>query len=328
MEQTPVPDAFRCRACVAGGPWRSYRVREMMFGSREEFLYLECARCGCLQIGEVPIDLGRFAPAEHYAHLPEGGSGGSVASTIRRLRNGYAIDGRGVAGRFLNLVFSYPRGEVFRWLQRNGISRKSAILDVGCGTGGLLRDLEEVGYSELMGVDPYLPEDMTLPEGTVIRCAGLQDLVGAARRFDLICLHHAFEHMGDQEGTLTSVHHLLSAGGECVIRMPVVSSFAWEHYREDWVQLDAPRHLALHTIESMRMLAERTGFELVEVIYDSNELQFVGSEMYQRDIALAEDPGDLFSAKQKREFRRRAEDLNQVCRGDSAAFVLRLAAAA
>jgi len=37
-------------------------------------------------------------------------------------------------------------------------------------------------------------------------------------------------------------------GGWCVIRIPTVSSFAWEHYREQWVQLDAPRHFFLHKV--------------------------------------------------------------------------------
>lgn len=39
----------------------------MMFGSRDKFDYLECARCDCLQIEEVPADLSQYYPANYYA---------------------------------------------------------------------------------------------------------------------------------------------------------------------------------------------------------------------------------------------------------------------
>jgi hypothetical protein len=147
--------------------------------------------------------------------------------------------------------------------------------------------------------------------------------------------HHSFEHIADQKGTLDAVVRLLAPGGVCLIRVPVASSYAWEHYGVDWVQLDAPRHFFLHTEESLRRLAGDVGLEIAKVIYDSNAFQFLGSELYRRGIPLSSTaPSDVharaeaFTRDELAAFGRRASDLNAEGRGDQAAFYMRKRAAA
>lgn len=53
--------------------------------------------------------------------------------------------------------------------------------------------------------------------------------------------HHSFEHIADPFETLCSVRRLLSSG-TCLIRIPIVDSWAWENYGVNWIQIDAPRH--------------------------------------------------------------------------------------
>src|SRR5689334_22499774 len=54
-----------CEFCGSSG-FVSHRVREMMYGFRDEFEYLECKSCGCLRIASVPDDLARFYPSDSY----------------------------------------------------------------------------------------------------------------------------------------------------------------------------------------------------------------------------------------------------------------------
>jgi SAM-dependent methyltransferase len=161
-----------------------------------------------------------------------------------------------------------------------------------------------------------------------VRPAGINlvkgDLSSAEGTFDLIMFHHSLEHIADHRGTLQLVARRLAPGGFCVIRMPVASSYAWEHYRENWVQIDAPRHFFIHTVNSIRLLGSVCGLELAAVIYDSTEFQFVGSEMYREGRPLANSPRGLFSRSELRHFRKRADRLNLEERGDSAAFLFRL----
>src|SRR5690606_9665958 len=101
-----------------------------------------------------------------------------------------------------------------------------------------------------------------------------------------------------------------------------VSSWAWEHYRTDWVQLDPPRHLVIHSLESARRAASAAGLELSEVEYDSGHFQFVGSELYRKDIPLL--PALYEAAPSEiRRYRRRAAALNAAGKGDQASFFFR-----
>ena len=56
-----------CRICGNSENNRKHIAREMMFGTRERFEYLECARCGTVQLIDVP-DLSRYYPEDYYAH--------------------------------------------------------------------------------------------------------------------------------------------------------------------------------------------------------------------------------------------------------------------
>lgn len=314
----------RCRICGAEDGLTWHEFREMMFGTRDRFPYFQCRECGCLQIAEIPRDLSKYYPPDYYAHRSAGGGDAGIQGVLRRHRNRYAITRAGVVGRLLHALFPYPHRTVHHWLTRGGLSRDSRILDVGCGSGELLRDLGSAGYRRLLGVDPYIAADVELPGGGRIMKGTLQEVEG---EFDLVMFHHALEHIPDQLPTLRAAARLLGPRGTCLIRIPIVSSFAWEHYGENWVQLDAPRHFYLHSRESLQRVAAQAGLRLEDVEHDSTEVQFFGSELYRRDIPLSEG-GGVFSRREMRDFRRRAEALNREERGDSAAFYLRRAPSA
>jgi len=95
----------------------------------------------------------------------------------------------------------------------------------------------------------------------------------------------------------------------------------------NWVQLDAPRHLFLHTTKSFRLLASSAGLDVVDIGYDSNDFQFWASELYSRDIPLASmdgsKPQTIFSKSELQKFKENARELNAKRLGDSAIFILR-----
>lgn len=66
---------YKCRVCGAEGNDKVFHVKEMFFGTREEFEYFECEQCGCVQITEIPSDLGKYYGNEYYSFsvpkLPE-----------------------------------------------------------------------------------------------------------------------------------------------------------------------------------------------------------------------------------------------------------------
>jgi hypothetical protein len=78
---------------------------------------------------------------------------------------------------------------------------------------------------------------------------------------------------------------MLSSQGHILVRIPTVSSIAYEEFKENWFQLDAPRHLYLHSHQSISITADAAGLSVDKLWCDSNEMQFIVSEQYRRGIA-------------------------------------------
>ncbi|MEO7673532.1 MAG: class I SAM-dependent methyltransferase [Pyrinomonadaceae bacterium] len=319
---------FECRICSNSDNNRVHSAREMMFGTRDRFDYVECGRCSTLQILEVP-DLSRYYPDNYLSfdsEVPVAKNLGRRAAA--KLAGEFFRSGKSVLGKLI--AEGVPRlAEHFPPSMRGyplGLRRDSRILDFGCGNGRLLRSLHYFGFTNLTGADAFIKNDILYPTGVKIYRRRLDEF---DETFDLVMLHHSFEHLEDPLNALIQIRRLLGNDGACLIRIPVVN-FAWEKYGVNWVQMDAPRHLYLYTEGAFRSLAEKAGLSIEKVTYDSGAFQFWGSEQYARDIPLVDDrsywinPGTtLFSSEQITKWQKQAEELNADGKGDMACFYLR-----
>ncbi len=321
-----------CSICGNAAGNRVFTAREMMFGRRDSFEYLECAGCGCVQLKTVPKDLSPYYPDTYLDTAARYEPRTALVRFLRQHRARHWLNGGNPLGRLLAAIFGEPQGIGFGiaspyvWLRRCGISFDSEILDVGCGSGALLLMLRDDGFKNVEGVDLFIRESLSYKNGVRILKG---DIYGIHKQYDLIMLHHSFEHMPEPLAVLQQLHRLLRPSRFVVIRIPVASSFAYRKYGADWVQLDAPRHLFLHTVKSMELLAAAGGFRIAGVTHDSTEFQFWASEQYLADIPLRDErshltnPGtSMFPREQIEAFRRAAVDLNRKGDGDSACFFL------
>lgn len=309
-----------CRICGNASGNRLHRAREMQFGTGEEFDYVECAGCGCVQIAEIPADLQRFYPSEYPPHAPPRERPAGLVGLLRRLRSSllYGRSGRGSG-------LPVPGATYHAWFRGAGVGTGASIVDVGAGSGTLLRKMQADGFRNLTGIDPYLAQEVTEP-GFVLRRGQLADLEGP---FDLVMMHHSFEHIADQAGALREVARAIGENGVALVRIPVADGWAWRHYGVDWFQLDAPRHLYLHTRRSLGILAAAAGLRVSDVVHDSRENQFWVSELYRKNLSLV-DPATgrprraaaHFGRAELRAFRARARRLNAAGEGDQACFYM------
>lgn len=298
-----------------------------MFGWREAFEYLECARCGCLQIAEIPADLARYYPSEGYYSYkaPKNKSVPAWLLGLRRARTRYFLGEFSLPGAVLGMLSRRP--EHFDWFRGRGVRLDSRLLDVGCGAGGLLLKLRREGFRSLLGADPFIQHDIDYGNGVRILKRGVDALEG---QYDFIMLHHSFEHMPDSAAALRALSPRLAPGGTLLLRIPVADSWARRQYGLNWMAWDAPRHLYLHTRRSMALLAAGAGLEIAEVVHDSSGQQFSSSELYIRGVPYVEHgkyrPGkrpDAFTQAEWDGFQARAAELNRRGEGDTACFYLK-----
>lgn len=149
--------------------------------------------------------------------------------TIGFMPHGHDVD------RFNRMAEGYDR----HWLQRfvfepvqrtvmdlaaQTVSQPAAILDVGCGTGRLLR-LAEARYpnARLFGVDPA-PEmvrqaEIAAPKGSVIRFQQgvAEKLPFLDAQFDLVFSTLTFHHWDDQAKGISEIARVLAPGGRWLI---------------------------------------------------------------------------------------------------------------
>jgi len=317
-----------CKICSNSKNNKVFKVKEMMFSFRDEFTYFECSKCGCLQIAEIPKNIEKYYPSNYYSFNDialKKENDNLIKKYLKRKRDRYALYRKGVMGKLV--YYKYPH-LLFYVIGKTKIDYNSKILDVGCGMGSLLYSLNETGLKNLMGVDLYINKEI-LNDDIKVYKKSIYDLADN-QKFDLIMFNHSFEHISDQLQTLIKASKLLSKCGTCLIRIPIKTDHIWNLYGTNWVQIDAPRHFFLHTLKSFEQLAKKSDLSIQDIIFDSNEFQFWGSEQYQQNIPLNAENSysinsgkSIFNKEKIQKYKNMAKELNKNRQGDQAAFILK-----
>jgi len=308
-----------CRICNSTNEGGLFAVKEMMFGKGEMFNYFQCAACGCLQLADIPEDMSVYYSDNYYtgSRVPR------QHSALKRMA--YRLRAKIAGGMLYSLYSAFYKYTIEECIHYTKVNFNSKILDVGCGSGDLLYNFHNYGFKDLTGTDPNLRNTYETKGITLYN----KELDGIEGKFDLIIFNHSFEHIADQLKILETAKNKLTNQGVIYIRMPV-ASYAFEKYKENWVQLDAPRHIIIHTEKSMHLLCAQAGLKIDRVVYDSTDFQFMGSEQYEKGITLHSDRSytvnfdkSIFSKGDIRKYSRKAHRLNKEKKGDQAAFVIR-----
>ncbi len=326
----PVPDAELVGETAAACPACLHtenllvRLPGEPGAQREHFNYVLCNACGTLAIAEIPDNLGRYYGEAYYSFSSRSLNG--LKHWLKVQRDSYELFRRGAIGALMaSFTATQWRLRTLRPLFDGSLGTKASlnasILDVGCGAGALLRELADLGLTNLTGSDLFVPAE-THERGLKIVQSDLSALPG---KYDVVMFHHSFEHMPEPEKVLRSLAERMAPKAVAVIRIPLGASFGWFSYGGNWAQLDPPRHLYLFSVQGFEKLLARAGFSLRRTEFDSSADFFIWSEMRKRGLSEQKQDGrTLISRKELAAFERKARQLNAERRGEQATFFLSL----
>jgi SAM-dependent methyltransferase len=297
-----------------------YQVDERMFQMNQSFDYMLCNKCGTLQLYSQVDDVSHFYPGSYICFAKSENSSSVLHKIIHQIVGWFLLycpfeilTRKGINSD----KYIYLKG-----LKGIKIRKNSAILDLGCGSGKWLEKLSNLGMKQLTGLDLFNEKDIDTKDKWKFISGEIFDLKDC--KFDIIVLHHSFEHMKEPIKVLDKINELLTEKGICIIRIPVMGKYAWREYKNNWVQIDAPRHFYLYSEKAMNYIGKKAGFRLKKIVFDSNEFQLWGSEVYKKKKISLATAGriktSLFSEKELLEYKKLAKKLNNDRDGDQAIF--------
>lgn len=295
IRSNPCP---KCYVCGTLGECLYENLPDRLFGASGRWNLKKCPnlKCGLVWIDPMPL---REDISKAYQNYFTHNETSKTSHTL--LQRAYLLAKAG----FLAYRYGYHKTSVSNWKKLLGVfvyfhpglkadfesgvmfvpaEPKGKLLDVGCGSGSLLKIFSKVGWqTEGIDFDPTAVENAK-SKGLQVRCGTLEEQKYPDNHFDVITMSHLIEHVYNPLEQLRECHRILRPGGYLVLVTPNINSLSHRRFKEDFFHLDPPRHLHIFSPQALRLLSEKAGFQkikLVTTIRQANNV-YLASRSIQR----------------------------------------------
>jgi 2-polyprenyl-3-methyl-5-hydroxy-6-metoxy-1,4-benzoquinol methylase len=165
-------------------------------------------------------------------------------------------------GSLLAYLAPLRRADIDLSLMLLPIRKGGRLLEVGCGSGGILKFLQEAGW-EAHGLDNDPDAVNSARRGGIldVELGSLAEQEYPANHFDAVALCHVLEHIFDPAELVRECHRILKPGGHLVIITPNSQSLGHRLFKQHWIHLHPPNHLYIFRRHTLHQLAISAGFE-------------------------------------------------------------------
>ncbi len=223
-----------CPYCGGAGVRSLHAVDHNRAVSRRPFEYAVCGACGVVWLIEVPKDLASYYPPDYHASFAPRDLAAAIAGEAPRVE---LVTRHVQAGRMTEIG---PSQGVFAAAARAaGFDVVALEMDADC-CAYLER---EVGVRAINTADPAQALAALEPSRAVV-------------------MWHVIEHLPDPWEVLRAIAANLEPGGVLALATPNPQSLQARVLGARWAHLDAPRHLSLIPLATLRAAAEELGLQL------------------------------------------------------------------
>lgn len=137
------------------------------------------------------------------------------------------------------------------------------IFDVGAATGYFLDLAKQAGWQTSgIEISEYAAK-IAGAKGHQIFLGNLENLE-IKEKYDVVTMWDVLEHLPDPKRYLKSVHDILNQGGVLAINTINKSSCWARLWGKNWHAILPPEHLFYYSVQSLKILLEANGFEILE----------------------------------------------------------------
>jgi len=144
------------------------------------------------------------------------------------------------------------------------LSTDAKIIDIGCNDGKFLSHLREIGFTNLVGLEPTKNmSSVAIASGfkvfnTFLDVSTADEIVLGERKFDCVIIRQVLEHIADLENFGLAIQRLVKPGGVIAIEVPDAElNFRGPDYAL-WEE-----HVNYFTIKSLEIFLQLNGMKLV-----------------------------------------------------------------
>lgn len=213
------------------------------FGTQEEFQVVQCKNCNFLFTNPRPgsREITKYYKSGNY--ISHGDKGNMLQDFIYR--------------QIQLLNFKYKNRLIRKYIK----SRRSSLLDFGCGSGNWLNYMSKKSWNGV-GIEP--DDQARLRAKTpLLNIYPSTESMPHDSKFQVITAFHVLEHVHNLNDTLVQLIAKLEPNGILMIALPNPLAYDARQYGKYWAGWDIPRHLYHFKPNDVSYLATKVGLKIV-----------------------------------------------------------------
>jgi 2-polyprenyl-3-methyl-5-hydroxy-6-metoxy-1,4-benzoquinol methylase len=239
-------ETVACNLCGSVRQERLWEGQDWAYGHAGTFTVVRCVECGLIFLNPrpTPDEISSYYPRDYE---PYRRTARALRSPLRDL---------------IHRLKLRPRVRVVTHWMDSG-----RLLDVGCGSGGFLREMHRLGGWQVQGIeiDPEMVRFAQAELGMDVLENTLEEAGFPDHAFDIITMWDVLEHMHDPLAVLREVRRILRPGGLVICSTPNVASLDAKIFGRYWIGFDVPRHLYTFSPSTLAALLRKAALDVERV---------------------------------------------------------------